>query len=144
MDDERIAHYNKILSDVAKSSSELERRAEEAERETNKLKKAQYMEAFIGEEFPGVISGMNAYGMYVELENSCEGMVHVTSLRDDFYQYNESSFEMVGERFNKHYKLGESVIIRVKAVDLLRRSVDFEFVNDKREKDKAAYNSNQV
>lgn len=128
MNEEKRAHYNSILAEVAKKSSELERRAEEAERETDKLKKTEYMLNYIGEEFEGVISGMNQWGIYVELPNTIEGMVHVSSLKDDFYEYNEGTFEMVGERFNKHYKLGQTVKIKVKAADVLRRTIDFEFV----------------
>lgn len=128
MNDNKIAHYNAILTEVAKRSSELERRAEEAERETDKLKKTQYMLNYIGEEFEGVISGMNQWGIYVELPNTIEGMVHVSTLKDDFYAYNEGTFEMVGERFNKHYKLGQTVKIRVINADVLRRTIDFELV----------------
>ena len=110
------------------ASSELERRAEEAERETDKLKKAEYMLSFIGEEFEGVISGMNSYGMYVELPNTVEGMVNVASMKDDYYSYNERTFELIGERRNRHYKLGQTVKIKVVAADILRRTVDFELV----------------
>lgn len=129
MDDRKIRHYNSILPEVAKSSSELERRAEEAERETDKLKKAEYMLSFIGEEFEGVISGMNSYGMYVELPNTVEGMVNVSSMKDDYYSYNERSFELIGEHKNKHYKLGQTVKIKVVGADILRRTVDFELVD---------------
>lgn len=81
---DRVVHYEAILPEVAKRSSELERRAEEAERETVKLKKVEYMEQHIGEAFDGVISGVTAYGLYVELNNTVEGLVHVNSLTDDF------------------------------------------------------------
>jgi ribonuclease R len=87
--EKRIKHYNSILPDVAELNSKAERRADEAERETEKLKKAQYMEKHIGEEFEGVISGITAYGMYVELPNTVEGMIHVTSLAGDYFFYDE-------------------------------------------------------
>lgn len=124
----RIEHYSEILPQVAKQSSELERRAEEAERETLKLKKAEYMEQFVGQEFPGVISGITAWGIYVELENSVEGLVHITSLTDDYYEFSESTYELIGERTNRHYKLGQKVTILVDGVDLVQKTVDFKMV----------------
>ena len=103
MNHKRMVHYETILPEVAKHSSETERRADEAERETEKLKKAQYMAEHIGEVYEGVISGVASYGMYVELPNTVEGLVHVTSLTDDYYQYFEDTFELVGEVTNRHY-----------------------------------------
>ena len=123
---ERIAHYQEILPEVAEHSSKTERRADEAERETEKLKKAQYMAEHIGEVYEGVISGVTSYGMYVELPNTVEGLVHVTSLTDDYYQYFEDTFELVGEVTNRHYKLGQKVYIRVIGVDEIVRTIDFE------------------
>ncbi|WP_461809716.1 ribonuclease R [Faecalimonas sp.] len=122
----RREHYEGILSEVAKHSSEMERRAEEAERETVKLKKAEYMEAHIGEVFEGVISSITKWGMYVELSNTIEGLVHVTNMYDDHYTYYEERYEMVGEHTNKVYKLGQTVNIRVLDVDKLQRTIDFE------------------
>lgn len=130
MNERKLRHYNSILPEVAKSSSELERRAEEAERETDKLKKAEYMLKYIGETFEGVISGMNSYGIFVELPNTVEGMVSVASMKDDYYTYNERSFELIGERKNKHYKLGQTVRVQVVGADILRRTVDFELVDN--------------
>ena len=101
MNDTRKAHYEKILPEVALHASKRERLAEEAERETDKLKKVEYMEERIGQVFEGVISGVQEWGFYVELPNTVEGLVHVTSLTDDFYHYEESSYEMIGERTNK-------------------------------------------
>ena len=86
MDEERIRHYQSILEEVTKHASETERRAEEAERETVKLKKVQYMKNFIGEEYEGVISGITKWGMYVELPNTIEGLVHVVNMTDDHYE----------------------------------------------------------
>lgn len=122
----RREHYEGILSEVAKHSSEMERRAEEAERETVKLKKAEYMEAHLGEVFEGVISSITKWGMYVELSNTIEGLVHVTNMYDDHYTYYEERYEMVGEHTNKVYKLGQTVNIRVLDVDKLQRTIDFE------------------
>lgn len=126
MNANRREHYEGILSEVAKHSSEMERRAEEAERETVKLKKAEYMEAHVGEVFEGVISSITKWGMYVELSNTIEGLVHVTNMYDDHYNYYEERYEMVGEHTNKVYKLGQTVNVRVLDVDKLQRTIDFE------------------
>ena len=126
LNENRIDHYNKILLEVAMQSSERERRAEEAERETIKLKKAEYMQDHIGEEFEGVVSGITKWGMYVELENTIEGLVHVVNMRDDHYNYIESDYILVGEHTGKKYELGQKVRIRVADVDKLQRTIDFE------------------
>lgn len=128
MNEQRRVHYASILEEVAKQSSERERRAEEAERETVKLKKVEYMEERIGEEFEGVVSGITKWGVYVELPNTIEGLVHVTNMHDDHYDYYEDRYEMIGEHTGKAYKLGQEVAIRVIGVDHLQRTIDFEFV----------------
>ena len=128
MNEQRRSHYASILEEVAKQSSERERRAEEAERETVKLKKVEYMEERIGEEFEGVVSGITKWGVYVELPNTIEGLVHVTNMHDDHYDYYEDRYEMIGEHTGKTYKLGQEVAIRVIGVDHLQRTIDFEFV----------------
>lgn len=127
MNEERRSHYASILEEVSKHSSEMERRAEEAERETVKLKKAEYMEDRMGEEFEGVVSGITKWGVYVELPNTIEGLVHVTNMYDDHYDYDEERYEMVGEHTGKSYQLGQSVRVRVIGVDHLQRTIDFEF-----------------
>ena len=123
---ERVEHYEAILSEVAKHSSETERRADEAERETVKLKKVDYMERHIGEEYDGVISGITAYGLYVELANTVEGLVHVNSLEGDVYEFDENASELRGARTGLAYRLGEKVRVRVKGTDRLCRTIDFE------------------
>ncbi len=128
--EERIAHYREILPEVAKHSSETERRADEAERETDKLKKVEYMEERIGEVFSGVISGVTGWGIYVELENTVEGLVHVSKLPGDYYYYNESTYEMVGEATGKTYKLGMPVTVRVEDCDKMTRTIDFSLVRE--------------
>lgn len=130
MKEERIEHYEKILADVAQQASELERRAEEAERETVKLKKAEYMQERIGQEFDGVISGITKWGAYVELENTIEGLVHVMNMYDDHYICLEDRYELVGERFGTRYKLGQEVRVRVLSVDKLAHTIDFEFCEE--------------
>ena len=127
---ERLAHYEKILPEVASQSSDMERRAEEAERETVKLKKVEYMQDRIGEEFEGVISGITKWGAYVELPNTIEGLVHVVNMKDDHYEYREDQYELVGERFHNVYKLGQKVWVRVTGVDRLQRTIDFEFCEE--------------
>lgn len=104
-----------------------ERRAEEAERETIKLKKVEYMKERIGEEFEGVISGITKWGAYVELPNTIEGLVHVMNMRDDHYEYWEEQYELIGEHTRNVYKLGQVVRVRVLGVDRLQRTIDFEF-----------------
>ena len=128
LNENRIEHYDKILPEVAKQCSDRERLAEETEREVVKMKKAEYMRMHIGEEYEGVISGITNYGLYVELPNTVEGMVHVTTLRGDYYNYVESTYEMVGENSGKSYKLGQTVKIRVIGTDKLVRRIDFELV----------------
>ena len=126
LDKERIEHYESILTETAKHSSEMERRAEEAERETVKLKKVEYMEEHIGEAYEGVVSGITAYGLYVELANTVEGLVHVNSLKDDFYEFDQTAYELRGARTGLAYRLGEKVRVRVKGTDRLCRTIDFE------------------
>lgn len=130
MKENRMEHYEKILPEVTMLSSQMERRAEEAERETIKLKKVEYMQDRIGEVFEGVISSITKWGAYVELENTVEGLVHVVNMKDDHYEYIESSYELVGERTNNVYKLGEKVLVRLIGVDRLQRTIDFEFADD--------------
>lgn len=126
----KIEHYQSILPEVTKHSSETERRAEEAERETIKLKKVEYMSERIGEVFEGVISGITKWGMYVELPDTIEGLVHVTNMYDDHYDYYEERYEMVGEHTGNVYKLGQTVFVRVIGTDRLSRTIDFEIVNE--------------
>lgn len=125
MNDERISHYREILPEVAKHSSETERRADEAERETDKLKKVEYMEERIGETYEGVISGITSWGIYVELPDTVEGMVHVSKLSGDYFNYDESACEMVGQATGKSYKLGMPVKIVVENCDRFTRTIDF-------------------
>lgn len=126
MNEERIRHYQSILEEVTKHASETERRAEEAERETIKLKKVQYMKNYIGEEYEGIISGITKWGMYVELPNTIEGLVHVANMTDDHYEYIEDNYEMRGVHTGKTYHLGQKVNVRVVGADELQRTIDFE------------------
>lgn len=123
--EKRTAHYDKILPEVSVQSSALERRAEEAERETDKMKKVQYMEQFIGEEFDGVISGVTGWGLYVELPNTVEGLIHIHDLKDDYYQLDEAHYELIGEAKRKVYKLGQPIRVQVMSCDRFAKTIDF-------------------
>ena len=133
MNQEKIEHYCKILDEVAKQSSERERRADEAERETIRLKKAEYMSRHLWEEYEGVISGVTGWGLYVELPNTVEGLVHVASLQGDYFEYNENAYEMVGQRTGKTYRLGQTVRVQVVKADRTTRTVDFELAEQQEE-----------
>lgn len=121
----RVTHYHSILPEVAIQTSRTERRAEEAERETEKMKKAEYMQQFIGEQFTGVISGVSSWGIYVELPNTIEGMVRISELTDDYYVYDEGNYRMVGEHNGIEYKLGQKLEVIVTNVDTIIHTVDF-------------------
>ena len=125
LNEKRIDHYNEILPEVAKHSSDMERRADEAERETDKLKKVEFMESHIGEIFEGVISSITAWGVYVELPNTIEGMIHVSMLPGDYFYYEEETYEMVGQATNIRYKLGQTLEVKVNATDKISRTIDF-------------------
>ena len=125
MDGKRVSHYEKILPEVSVKTSALERRADEAERETDKMKKVQYMEQFIGEEFEGVISGVTNWGFYVELPNTVEGLVHIHELRDDYYLFDELHYELIGEMTRRTYKLGQPIRVQVTGCDRFAKTIDF-------------------
>ncbi len=125
LSEKRISHYESILPTVASQASRTERRADEAERQVEKLKKAEYMKQFIGEVFDGVISGVTGWGMYVELPNTIEGMIRVSDLTDDYYIFDEAHYMMVGEHLKMSYKLGQPIKIRVSAVDSVLHTIDF-------------------
>lgn len=126
----KVEHYEEILPQVANHCSKRERLADEAERETNKLKKAQYMQQHIGECFEGIISSITEWGIYVELENTIEGMIHVSKLPGDYFEYDEEHYEMVGKKTNVRYELGQKVKIRVHEVDTVLRTIDFLLAED--------------
>ena len=125
LNEKYITHYNTILPDITKNCSINERRADDAERDTEKLKKVEYMRSYIGEEFEGVISSVTGWGMYVELPNTIEGMVHVSNMEDDHYIYDEPTYSLVGEHTKKTYKLGQSVKVRVVHTDKMTKTIDF-------------------
>ena len=130
LSDKRAAHYEKILPEVAVQTSALERRADEAERETDKLKKCEYMSRFIGQDFDGAISGVTNWGLYVELPNTVEGLVRMSDLDDDYYIFDEQHYELMGDMTKKTYKLGQPVRVTVSSTDRLLRTVDFILAKD--------------
>lgn len=125
LNEKRIEHYAKILDDVCRQSSTRERVADDAEREVDKLKKAEYMQEHIGEIFDGVISGITNWGIYVELPNTVEGLVHISKITGDFYSYREETYELVGEATGKKYCLGQKIKVVCNGVDIAFRAVDF-------------------
>ncbi|RYG74446.1 ribonuclease R [Lentibacillus lipolyticus] len=129
LDQQTTRHWKERMPEIARHTSETERAAVDAERETDDLKKAEFMEDKIGEEFTGVISSITNFGLFVELENTIEGLVHVSYLTDDYYHYDDRSHAMIGERTGNMYKIGEEVDVRVVKVNLDERVVDFELVN---------------
>ena len=129
LNNKRIEHYNKIMSDVCKQSSITERNAEEAERESINLKKVEFMKDKIGETFEGIISGVTSWGIYVELPNTIEGMVSIVDLEDDFYIFDETKLRYIGENNKKTYSLGDSVKVILTKANLDTRKLDFKFVD---------------
>lgn len=121
----RIAKLTELLPGFAEHCSERERIADEVERETEKLKKAEFMLDKIGLEFEGIISGVTNFGIYVELENTVEGLVHISNLEDDYYVFDEKHHCLIGERTRKVYRLGDTVKIKVLAANLSNRTIDF-------------------
>lgn len=130
MKKDKKEHYDIILNDVASQCSKMERRAEEAERETVKLKKCQYMGERLGQVFEGVVSGVTEWGIYVELPNTVEGLVHVSKLPGDFFVYDEAKYEMRGTKHGLVYSLGQSVQVKVDSVDEVTRTIDFGIYED--------------
>ena len=123
--DRRFAHYDSILPEVAVQCSSMERRADEAERETDKLKKCEYMSKRIGKEYDGVISGVTNWGLYVELPNTVEGLIRANDLTGDYFVFDEEHMELVGEMTRKSYKLGQKIRVQVADTDKLTRTIDF-------------------
>lgn len=129
------------MDEIADHTSEMERRAVDAERDTDALKKAQYMSDKIGEEFEGMISSITNFGMFVELPNTIEGLVHITNMTDDYYNFDERQMIMVGEHTGRIFRIGDKVKVRVANVIIEESSIDFEIVGmlqtyDKKKKER--------
>lgn len=126
----RTEHYREILDEVARQCSVCERRADEAERESDKLKKAEYMSYHLGEKFEGIISGVTGWGLYVELPNTVEGLVHVNTMRDDYYTFDQENYELRGDMTKKVYRLGQKIKVRVEDADPMMKTIDFVIADD--------------
>lgn len=131
MDPQTQEKWSALLPEIAQHTSKMERRAVDAERETDELKKTEYMEDKIGEEFDGIISSVTNFGIFVELPNTIEGLVHVSYLTDDYYHYDERQYAMIGERTGNVFRIGDEITVRVISVDKEERSIDFEIVGMK-------------
>ncbi|MGI6112976.1 MAG: ribonuclease R [Mahellales bacterium] len=124
-----IKKLKRNLPEIAEQSSKRERIAQEAERDTEELKKAEFMYDKVGQVYDGVISGVTSYGIYVELENTVEGLVRVSTMDDDYYVYNEKHYCFIGDRTRKVYRLGDTVRVKVSRVDIAKREIDFLLVD---------------
>jgi ribonuclease R len=130
IDEGRNKKLATLVDYAAKQSSETERVAQQAEREVDDLKKAEYMQDRIGEEFEGIVSSVTSFGMFVELANTIEGLVHITALDDDYYVYDENHLCLIGERTKKVYRLGDSVKVKCSKVDIPNREIFFAMIED--------------
>jgi len=131
LDEATREKWNARLPEIAQHSSKMERRAVDAERETDELKKAEFMEDKIGVEYDGIISSVTNFGMFVELPNTIEGLVHVSYMTDDYYRFDERHFAMIGERTGNVFRIGDEITVRVVKVNKDERSIDFEIVGMK-------------
>lgn len=131
----RYAHYESLLPEIARKCSDRERLADDAEREVDKMKKAEYMQDHIGENFSGVVSGVTSWGIYVELPNTVEGMVRLSDMADDHYDFEEENYRVVGHHTGMEYRMGQKVQVQVIRVDKLTRTIDFAMINEASEKE---------
>ena len=130
LNEKRIEQLSKKMPEVAKQCSVTERKAQDAETETELLKKAEYMKDKINEEFEGIISGVISRGIFVQLSNTVEGFVSSSSLEDDFYAFEEENMRFIGERTHKCYTIGDKVSVRLIKVSVEERRIDFEFTEN--------------
>ena len=124
---ERAEHFGQVIPDIASQSSSRERRAIDAEREVEAMKKAEYMEEFVGQEFDGVISSVVKFGAFVELPNTVEGLIHVTNL-PEFYNYNERTMTLQGEKSGVVFRVGRPIRIKLVRADKATGEIDFEYL----------------
>lgn len=134
LDAKNIEKYSKLLKEIALHTSLCERNAIDCEREVEDMKKAEYMEDKIGEVFEGIISSVTSWGIYVELPNTVEGLVHVLDMTDDYYIFDQKTMSLVGERTKKTYRLGDTVKVKVIGSSKENREIDFEIVGVKSRK----------
>jgi ribonuclease R len=136
LDGKTIETWKEKLPEIATHTSAMERRAVDAERETDDLKKAEFMLSKLGEEFDGIISSVTNFGLFVELPNTVEGLVHVSDLTDDYYHFDERSYAMIGERTGNVFRIGDEITVRCVNVNVDERAVDFEVVGMKPRKER--------
>ena len=130
--DEKMTHFYQIIPEIAKQTSSLERRAIEAEREVEAMKKAEYMQEFVGQEFDGVISSVVKFGLFVELPNTVEGLIHITNL-PEFFHYNERTLSLHGEKSGLVFRVGQPIRIQLTRADKLTGEIDFVHVASERD-----------
>lgn len=120
--------WAETLPEIADHSSKMERRAVEAEREVDSMKKAEYMAERVGEEFDGIISSVTKFGIFIELPNTVEGMIHLNEMKQDYFHFIENQLALVGERTRQTFKIGQKVRIKVTKSDPETREIDFELL----------------
>lgn len=125
IDEKAIEKLKKFVASASEHSSEMERLAQEAERETDDLKKVEYMSDKIGNIYSGVISSVTSFGIFVELKNTIEGLVHMSNMEDDYYIYDEKHHSLIGEKLRRVYRLGDEVMVKVIKTDIDSRTIDF-------------------
>lgn len=135
LDEKRVGRLTNIVEIASKQSSEMERLAQEAEREVDDLKKAEYMQERIGEEFTAIISSVTSFGLFAELPNTIEGLIHITALDDDYYIYDEAHLCLIGERTKKIYRLGDEIKVKCTRVDIDNREVYFDLIEEEQPKE---------
>lgn len=135
IDEKRAGRLTNIVEIASKQSSEMERLAQEAEREVDDLKKAEYMQERIGEEFTAIISSVTSFGLFAELPNTIEGLIHITALDDDYYIYDEAHLCLIGERTKKVYRLGDEIKVKCTRVDIDNREVYFDLIEEEQPKE---------
>ncbi|MBJ8191163.1 S1 RNA-binding domain-containing protein, partial [Bacillus cereus] len=128
---ERQEYLTARMPDIAQQSSERERVAVDAERDTEQMKKAEYMLDKVGEEFEGIISSVTSFGMFIELDNTVEGLTRLSALTDDYYHFDEQHMALIGERTSKVFRIGDEVKVRVARVNMEDYTIDFELVDMK-------------
>ena len=127
MNNKELHKWEDKLPELAEHTSQRER-AIEAERDTDELKKAEYMIQHIGDEFEGIVSSVANFGMFIELPNTIEGMVHISNMTDDYYQFDERQMALIGERQAKVFRIGDQVTVKVTHVDVDERMIDFKLL----------------
>ena len=142
LDEKRIDHYRSILNSIAQISSERERAAQDAERDCIDLKKAEFMMDKVGEQFQGTISNITAFGIFVELDNTIEGLVRLSSIDDDYYNYNERALCLIGERTKKIYRIGDKVKVQLVKACTETRQIDFILIEEN--EDNGIINNNDI